>query len=180
MGKAVPHLPVKLIVGMIAREKEDFQLAQVKLSQRFGPLDFESQILPFDFTTYYAAEMGQNLKRKFISFLELIEPASLAEVKLFTNALETELSEGGARRINLDPGYISTGKLVLATTKNRQHRIYLGQGIYAEVTLRWKRKGFEAWEWTYPDYRTSEYLKILDRLHQSYMSKLRELHLFGD
>ncbi len=180
MGKALPHLPVKLIVGMIAREKEDFQLAQVRLSQHFGPVDFESQILPFDFTAYYTAEMGPNLKRKFISFLELIDPANLAEVKLFTNALEAELSEEGTRRINLDPGYISTGKLVLATTKDRQHRIYLGQGIYAEVTLRWKRRGFEAWEWTYPDYRTSEYLGILDQLHHTYMSNLRELHLFGD
>ena len=159
---------------MLACQEECFQKAEGRLEDSFGPVDFRSPLLPFTHTDYYSREMGEGLLRKFISFAQLIDPGDLAQVKRFTNRLEEELAEGGARRINLDPGYISPGKLVLATTKDREHRIYLGDGIYAEVTLRWRRqKGFEPWEWTYPDYRTAEYGRLLGEIRELYMQQRR-------
>jgi uncharacterized protein DUF4416 len=82
---------------------------------------------------------------------------------------------GRQRRINLDPGYIDLAKLVLATTKDQQHRLYLGQGIYAEVTLRFTGGRFVPWDWTYPDYRTAEYLAFFDAVRQRYRQQLLAL-----
>ena len=87
--------------------------------------------------------------------------------------MEEALASDGKRRINLDPGYISQSKLVLATTKNHGHRIYLGKGIYAEVTLRYRNKAFRPWEWTYPDYRTEEYVEILEEIRSIYVDQIR-------
>lgn len=174
MGEIKRHPLVKLIVGMFTAKPELFDIAEDRLSEEFGPIDFESELLPFDTTTYYAAEFGESLRRKFVSFAELIDPGEMAGIKLFTNALEMELAVSGKRRINLDPGYLSLGKLVLATTKDRQHRIYLGQGIFAEVTLRFQKGSFRPWEWTYPDYRSQEYISIFNRIRRIYREQLRE------
>jgi hypothetical protein len=183
MGQVQLPLLVKLMVGMLAGTEEYFQRAEERLKRHFGPVDFRSPLLPFTHTGYYSQEMGQGLHRKFIAFAQLIDPGDLAEAKRFTNRLEEELAEGGPRCVNLDPGYISPGKLVLATTKDREHRIYLGDGIYAEVTLRWRRQeGYEPWEWTYPDYRTDDYRSILGEIRRLYMRQRREekTGLFGD
>jgi len=174
MGESKGHPPVKLIVGMFTAQPELFGVAEDRLSAEFGPIDYESEVLSFDTTTYYAAEFGENLCRKFVSFAELIDPGELAGIKLFTNALEMELAADGKRRINLDPGYLSLGKLVLATTKDWQHRIYLGQGIFAEVTLRFQKGSFHPWEWTYPDYRSQEYISIFNHIRWIYREQLRE------
>lgn len=174
MGKTTEPLAVKLIVGMLAREEALFQEALARLSQVFGPVDFRSKSFPFSFTSYYEKEMGPELKRQFASFQRLIVPGLLASIKTFTNRVEGEFSRMGARRINLDPGYISLGKLVLATTKDREQRIYLGEGIYAEVTLRYQKGSFRPWEWTYPDYRSVEGLEILNHIRSLYRAQLQE------
>ncbi|MFQ6000217.1 MAG: DUF4416 family protein, partial [Anaerolineae bacterium] len=171
--EAKKHPPVKLVVGMISGRKPLFDAAQRELTARFGPLDYESILMPWEFTDYYSRELGENLGRKFLSFERLIDPARLAEIKSFTNQLEGKFSEGGARRINLDPGYLDSAKLVLATTKNRDHRIYIGQGIFAEVTLHFRGKSFRAWEWTYPDYATPEYIAIFNEIRALYWEQLK-------
>ncbi len=168
------HRPVKLIVGMFTGQEELFDTARTELRKAYGPIDHISPVWPFDFTTYYAEEFGENLLRQFITFSELIDPARLSETKLFTNGLEEEFASGSKRQINLDPGYIDLSKLVLATTKNHQHRIYLGHGIFAEVTLRFTRKSFRPWEWTYPDYRTDHYIQFFNQVRQTYIEQLRE------
>ena len=174
MGVAKEHRPVKLFVGMFTEREELFDTVRIELSKAYGPVDHVSPVWPFDFTTYYAEEFGDNLLRQFISFLELMNPTRLAETKLFTNDLEQKLASGGKRQINLDPGYIDLSKLVLATTKNHQHRIYLGQGIFAEVTLRFTRKSFRPWDWTYPDYRTDHYIQFFNQVRQTYLEQLRQ------
>jgi len=175
MGTAKEHRPVKLIVGMFTRREELFDIARTELGEAYGPVDHISPVWPFDFTTYYAEEFGENLLRQFITFSELMDAARLPETKLFTNSLEQEFASGGKRQINLDPGYIDLSKLVLATTKNHQQRIYLGQGIFAEVTLRFTRKSFRPWEWTYPDYRTDHYIQFFNQARQTYLEQLRQL-----
>ena len=128
--------------------------------------------MSWEFIDYFSRELGENLGRKFLGFERLIDPEELASIKLLTNQLEGKFSEGGARRINLDPGYVDSAKLVLATTKNRDHRIYIGQGIFAEVTLHFRGKSFRAWEWTYPDYATPEYIAIFNEIRALYRQQM--------
>jgi hypothetical protein len=173
MGLAKEAQPVKLVVGMLSGDEQLFDIAESCLVELFGPVDDRSSVLSFESTDYYEGEMGPHLLRRFLAFGALVDPGALPGIKLQTNAMEMEMAIEGRRRINLDPGYISAGKMVLATTKDWQHRLYLGEGIYGEVTLRFRRGTFEPWEWTYPDYRTEEYIRILNRFRRSYMEQLR-------
>jgi len=173
VGIAKKPQSVKLIVGLISSSFHLFPAVQGKLEGLFGPVDLESPLIPFSFTNYYNQELGPNLQRKFLSFARLIDPGRLAEIKSLTNELEERFQRPNNKRgINIDPGYLEPGKLVLATTKNQQHRIYLGQGIYAEVTLRFRRGRFEPWEWTYPDYRSEAYLDFFTRAREIYLEQL--------
>lgn len=164
---------VKLIIGFIFKEEIVFNKAKAILERKFGKIDFQSQILSFSHTDYYAEEFGQDLKRKFISFQKLITPQQLAGIKILTNKIENYLSREGKRRINIDPGYLDLSKLILATTKDYRHRIYLNKGIYAEVTLFYQGKSFQSWEWTYPDYRTPEYIAIFNQIRELYAQQTK-------
>jgi hypothetical protein len=151
-------------MGLIGRPE---RLAEVvrQLPRIFGTVDFLSDRLRFDFTAYYAAEMGEGLERQFVAFRRPIRPEQLVDIKLRTNRLEQRsFSARGKRQVNIDPGYLTLSKLVLATTKDHQHRVYLGRGIYAEVTLRFRAGTFAPWDWTYPDYRTPAYIAIFNQL----------------
>lgn len=176
MGQIKIYPPVKLIIGLITADISLFTSVGQKLSERFGEIDFQSGVMPFDYTNYYNDEMGQNLQRQFISFKNLILADTLVEAKIFTNELEEQFffKDTKNRRINLDPGYVSASKMVLASTKDHAHRIYLGKGIFAEITLRYYQKTFQPWEWTYPDYRTKEYIDLFNQIRRIYMQQLRE------
>ena len=174
MGRPVAHEKVCLIIGMLSRFPELFGRAADALSARFGKVSRESEILPFDFTDYYAPEMGEDLRRKFCAFECLIEPERLVEIKLWTNELEEKMAGADypvARPINLDPGYVAASKLVLATTKDHAHRIYLGRGIYAEVTLSFMAKEFRPMSWTYPDYRTDPYRRFFETIRADWLTR---------
>ncbi len=166
--------PAKLIVGLIfAPEFHDTALT--RLEEEFGPITLHSKIIPFDKTNYYEPEMGKGLQRQWIAFKELIEQDKIVEIKLKTNEIEREWMEQGSRKVNIDPGYVAESKLVLATTKNYSHRIYLSRGIYAEVTLIFRRKvGFEPLPWTYPDYRSEEALEFFNMVREELKKDLRE------
>jgi hypothetical protein len=174
MGEPQKPFPVKLVVGMISSQETLFARAKKVMEEKFGPMDFESPLLDFNYTAYYEKEMGAGLKRQFISFKDLIRPETLPAIKLLTNNLEKDFASGGKRQINLDPGYLTLDKFVLATTKNHQHRIYLNDGIYAEATLRYRNRSFHPWECTYPDYRTGEYIGIFNALRELYRRQIRK------
>ena len=177
MGQITTPQPVKLLVGMLAPRTELFDAVQVELVGRFGPVDMLSDVIPFDFTDYYEAEMGPDLLRKFVAFEKLINPRELAGAKLFTNDLEESITEKFAsprRIVNLDPGYITLAKLVLASTKDYSHRIYLGDGIFTEVTLHYADGRFNPWPWTYPDYKTEAYHKFFEMTRKKYRDVLRK------
>lgn len=173
MREIRPVLPVKLFCGIIAMSEEVILDAKNELKNLFGEIDLESDLFPFDFTDYYRNEMGDKLFRKFVSFSDLIDPGRLAGIKIQTNAIEQKLAvtfEGNLkRRANLDPGYISADKLVLATTKNFSHRIYLREGIYAEVTLNFKGKGCIYFNWTYPDFKSGKYTTFFLEVRERYL-----------
>ena len=178
MAQPHPPQPVKLIVGMLSRGKSLFTLAEREMQSLWGPLDVHSDTMPFTHTTYYEKEMGAPLLRKFVSFARLIEPGDLAPIKHQTNALEEQLAhtpEGRSfevtRPINLDPGYLDPGKLVLATTKNYSHRIYIGQNMYAEATLHYHKDAWRAWPYTYPDYASGDYHDFLNQARQKLLDR---------
>lgn len=159
---------------MLSPEERVFEEAERRLAVEFGAIDLKSQVLTFNFTDYYEEEMGKGILRKFLSFEGLVEPGDLAQIKLFTNHLEKDFQQiGRGRPINLDPGYVTGSKLVLASTKDYSHRLYLGQGIYGEVTLRYVKGSFEPLPWTYPDYRTGGYLDFFSEVRRSYLEKLK-------
>lgn len=173
MGKVKSRRPVKLIAGFIFNNEDYFNWAKKILEKRFGKVDFESQALPFVHTNYYERELGTNLKRKFVSFRKLISPSNLPKIKIFTNKIEYKLSKRSNRQINIDPGYLELSKLVLASTKDYKHRIYLGKGIFAEITLLYQDNSFRPWEWTYPDYKTHGYIQIFNKIRQIYYNQMR-------
>jgi len=174
MSKPVIANKVKLIVGLIAQEPLLFKRAENLLKKKFGSIDFESEITDFVWTDYYKEEFGLGLKRKFISFKSLVEQDALADIKLFTNRLEKRISSKGKRLVNIDPGLISLSKLILASTKDFVHRIYLKRGIFAEITLYYKGDCFNEGQWTYPDYRTAEYKDIFSKIREIYKNQLND------
>jgi len=171
MGKAKKPKAVKLIIGMLAKSQKLFDKAEEFFIKGFGPIDYKSPVISFAYTDYYEKEMGGPLKRKFISFKKLIPPEKIAKIKLLTNSIENKFSVNKKRQINIDPGYVTDSKLILATTKDYFHRICLNHGIYAEVTLMWRKGGFKPFEWTYPDYRSKEYIDILNYIRNMYMKR---------
>lgn len=176
MGRIQPALAVNLIVGMLSGNEGLFKEVEAELEEELGLIDLTSRIIPFNFTNYYEEDMGRGIVRKFVGFERLIEPGRLAPIKVFTNRLEEDFSKRYPhpnRPINLDPGYIGGSKLVLASTKDFAHRIFIGEGIYAEVTLRYMGGRFEPLPWTYPDYKTAEYLEFFSRARELYMNKLK-------
>jgi hypothetical protein len=177
MSKVRKHPLVKLVVGFISKEEKWFTSAERPLTKKFGRIDYQSKVIPFNFTDYYESEFGKNLLRKFISFTRLIPAERLPQIKILTNKLEKEFSQNKKRRINIDPGYLTCAKLVLATTKDFNHRIFLNSGILAEVTLTYKKDGFCPFEWTYPDYRTKEYREIFKKIRVIYRRQLEEKSL---
>jgi hypothetical protein len=172
MGKIQKTQPVKLICGFIFKQDDYLKKAKGLLFKKFGALDYESQILDFDYTDYYAKEFGQGLKRSFASFKRLILPSELSRIKLITNKIEDKISYRGLRLVNIDPGYLDLAKLVLASTKDFSHRIYLDCGIYAEITLTYQGKTFRPLDWTYPDYRSAEYIDIFNHIREVYACTL--------
>ncbi|MCM8762925.1 MAG: DUF4416 family protein [Candidatus Omnitrophica bacterium] len=144
-----------------------------QLIRYFGNIDYESMPRPFNFTDYYGKELGAGLNRYFISFEKLLSPKDLAKIKIITNKLEKKFSVDSRRKINIDPGYLNLSKLVLATTKDYKHRIYLDKGIYAEVTLYYQARTFKSWPWTYPDYKTKDYIDIFNEIRQIYQKQLK-------
>ena len=145
------------------------------LQQCFGTIVLRSQPFPFTQTSYYSGEMGEDLIRLYLAFDPLIGIAELAAVKHTTNDLESRWAMApGLRRVNLDPGYLDLAKVVLASTKDHAHRLYIGSGIFAEVTLRYRQKSFQPWDWTYPDYRLPVTLTFFNQLREYYKAQLRQ------
>ena len=169
MGRVNLPERVKLIVGLIAGDPELFSKIDKALEKALkNHIDFDSGIIDFAYTDYYNEEMGPNLKRRFLSFKGHVSLEDIYEVKLKTNSLERRFSEDGHRTVNIDPGYLDLSKLVLFSTKDYTHRIYIAKGIFAEATLFYQNKTFNPWPWTYPDYKTKSYIEIFNHIREIY------------
>jgi hypothetical protein len=161
MGQIQPPASGLLLIAVTSSHGEALSWSRDRSERHFGPVTLASDAFDFTETDYYTATMGTELKKQFLAFEQPIDPASLAPVKRQTNDWEAEYAALGRhsepRPLNLDPGYITPAKLVLASTKDHAHRIYLGDGIFAEVTLSYRAGRWQPLEWTYPDYRRADY-----------------------
>ncbi|MHC4720836.1 MAG: DUF4416 family protein [Planctomycetota bacterium] len=169
--------PVKLIVGVLAADENCLQAAIEALSGQFTDLDLQSDVWPFTQTDYYNEETGQHILRQFVSIDKLIDPGELAEIKHKTNKIEQTLAKQLnmplPRPVNLDPGIIEPAKLVLATTKNYSHRIYIGKKMYAEVTLIFDKGTWQPLPYTYPDYKQPCYHEFFTKVRTRLLQQLR-------
>ena len=178
MGAIRQFNPVKLFIGVLVSHKKLMPEVEHRLTAAYGPTDHRSGVIPFDFTDYYEAEMGDIIDLAFFSFERLIEADQLPEIKRQTNQLETGLAPMASsvkRPVNLDPGYLEHAKVVLASTKNFYHRIYLGGGIFGEVTMHFRNNTYQFFPWTYPDYQSKDYQEFSLRVRQIYRSQLRTM-----
>lgn len=157
MGTPRPPQKVMLFCALLYNDEEIFWKTLKVLEDRFGVIAFYSPPLKWEFSNYYQKELGDNLKRRYVFFENLIEPDLLADIKLNTNSIEQYFSQNGNRTINIDPGYITSAKIVLASTKDYSHRIYLKDGIYAEITLIYQKGSFQPHINTYRDYCSKEH-----------------------
>jgi len=175
VGEVRPPQPVKLFIATLYEDPEVLVRLLPRLTERLGDIEWQSDPIPFTYTDYYR-DIGERLLRVFLVFRELVDPGILPEVKLFTNELEKSTADAThPRRINLDPGYFDGGKIVLATTKNFSHRVYIGRGIYAEATIKWEKGDFRPFPYTYPDYQSEAYRPVLRKIRELYRASLSAL-----
>lgn len=121
----------------------------------FGPY-------PFTFSDYYNQEMGAGLHKLIVVGATPVRAEVLADLKSESNRWEKEYAGAGGRPVNLDPGLCDDKRVVLATTKDAAHRLYLRDGIFAEVTLRYHTGSYQPEAWTYPDFRQPELLAFFN------------------
>jgi hypothetical protein len=169
--------PVKLIIAILAADQPSLTAAVLALQSVFGNLDFQSNVWPFTQTNYYKDQTGENILRQFVSVEKLTKPGKLAKIKLKTNKLEQKLAAKSnldlPRPVNLDPGIIEPAKLVLATTKNYSHRIYIGKKMYAEATLIFDKGSWTPLPYTYPDYRQKSYHDFFSKVRTRLLEQLK-------
>ena len=180
MGTVKPPPRAKLFCGLLASDLDLMGLAIRHLLARFGPIDLESEVWPFTQTDYYRIEMGGDIQRRFVFFDELTSIERLGEIKRWTNDLEARICDDASRPhdrrpVNIDPGYMTLSKLVLATTKDHAHRIYLDHGIYAEVTLHYESGAWRPYPWTYPDYAADTYHACFESARRRLKEQLRNM-----
>ncbi|MCD4814625.1 DUF4416 family protein [bacterium] len=172
MGETQRIPKVKPLAGLLAENQELLGQASALLEASFGNIQFASESYLFEHTRYYQKEMGSQLYRQFLVFADLQSAENLVEWKHQANGLEQRLGLNTAqgRRVNIDPGYLAPGKLVLASTKDFEHRVYLRNGIYAEVTLRIRKGCFQTWDWSYPDY--AQAADFFDQAYRTYLEEI--------
>ncbi len=175
MGVVKLPAPVCLILAVTYRHTQDAQEALALFVAEAGPVAMAGNPFQFDHTHYYEQEMGTCLTKGFYAFQELIDPAQLVKYKLLSNRIEQDFIVQEKRRVNLDPGYLEAAKLVLATTKNFGHRIYLNDGIYGDVQLFWRKGQFQCNPWTYPDYQDPRSLSFFTLVRENYMKNRGEI-----
>ena len=174
MGAAPESL---LVVAAFSRHLDALTWGEERLQLEYGPIQLRSPDYDFHHTRYYEPVMGPGLRKRLLVFERMPPPDGLADIKCRTIALEGELAALGRfaepRPLNLDPGLLQLGKFLLASTKDQTQRIYLRDGIFAEITLRFQGGLFEPWPWTYADYREPAVLSFLAEARAYLYRRLR-------
>ncbi len=168
---------VKLIIGILASDQNSLNMAVRTIEEKIGKIDLASDVWPFTQTDYYKEQTGDKILRQFVSIERPISPGRLAKIKLKTNKLEEKLAHllgpEVHRPVNLNPGIIETAKLILASTKNYSHRIYIGKKIYAEVTLIFDKGSWRTMDHTYPDYKQQSYFDFFNKVRAKLLEQFK-------
>ena len=164
---------VLCFASLIFNDQAEMADVEKELIEKMGPIRDRSATKPFFHSDYYEKEMGRNLSRYFLLFATLVSREQLPEVKLQTNEIEMRHARISERTVNIDPGYIAFEHVVLATTKGYAHRLYLGKGIYGDLTLLFENGSYHGLPWTYPDYRSEEIIALCNSWRQHYKESLR-------
>ncbi len=165
--------PVKLVCGVLYSDGERLAAARDLLIKYFGPIEWTSREFPFDVTDYYVPEMGSPIFRLFYSFQNLINPKELARIKIDCNEIEDQLAIEGARKVNLDPGYLDYHKFVLASAKYDGHKIYLDHGIYADTTFTYSKGQYHPSAYCFPDFKSGRYNEVFLHIRSLYKGQVR-------
>jgi len=168
--------PVKYFVGALFSSESLLKAAVEMGTARFGRIDRESSAFLFKWTDYYEAEMGKPIYRKLLSFEKLVAPDFLAAAKLLTNEIEQQLMVKGKRKVNLDVGYLDYDKVVLASAKSGIHKIYLNQGIYADLALHYEKGKYNSYPWAFLDFKSAEYHSFFLKVREIYKTQLKMLN----
>ena len=178
MGDIHEPRRVLLLVAAFSRHPPALEWARAEAERVWGPVSLASEAFDFVETEYYESSMGAGLKKIFWAFERLADPGDLVEIKRQTNEREASYAKDSPheedRPLNLDPGYLSEAKLVLASTKDHAHRIYLARGIYAEVTLHYRSRRWQKSDWTFPDYQRDDYQQFFTECREYLRRRLRE------
>lgn len=174
MSKIIDPDPVKLLVNLIYSSTAKLGKFLEQVGDDFGAIDCTSKEFPFSETDYYEKEMGPDLSRRLVCFKQMVGRDGLGRLKRVALTMEETFSnDRGQRTINIDPGLLTLENFVLASRKNFSHRLYLGEGVFAELTLVFKRGSFRPLEWTYPFYQRKEVIGFLNRVRERYRWQLR-------
>ncbi len=163
----------KLVICILISDLQKKDELMSELCKSFGEIDYESELFLFTYTKYYDEEMGTPIYRFFTSFKNLVDPSTIADIKIYTNNLENKFLENSKRKINIDPGFLFPSRFILASTKDGSYRIPLHSGIYAEITLVYVKNNFHNVELTYPDFQSDKYKSILCDIRQLYKQQLQ-------
>jgi len=173
MGTPKKPTPVTFFASIIVNDTMWLPQVAEKLTPHLGHIEEQTPLVPFTHTHYYEREMGINLSRCFFLFAPLVQREILPSIKLLTNDIEASFSIDGKRQINIDPGYIALEHVILATTKGYTHRIYMEQGIFADLTLMFHDGTYRPLEWTYPDYRSHAIIAMFNQWRDRLKQKIK-------
>ena len=174
MSKPKEPLPAKLGIGLIYKEKTAAHSGWKAMEKKWGAVDFLSEVRPFEYTRYYEQEMGRPLYRRWAFFKDLVPQERLSDIKWQALEIEKKWVIEDKRQLNLDPGLITAERLVLATGKNYSHRIYLGKGIFGDLTLLFYNKSYQPLVWTYPDYRDEQTIGMFNKIREKYLRDIAD------
>ncbi len=165
---------VKLVAAILCRDQNDYFKALDRLGETYSDVDFQGEFFPFKETDYYESEMGSGLMRGMISFKKLVHPGYLVESKLLAKKLENEFTQNGNRRINIDVGYLDLFKVVLASFKGRSNKIYMSDGIWADMILYFEKGDYQTFMWGFPDFKSGIYNRDLSEIRSIYKEQLKQ------
>ncbi len=183
MATRNPNQPqVKIFFAIMTTCEDTRRRVEAIIEDTYSPIDHRDETYPFDpLTKYYEPEFGTELTKQVFSTTDLVTPRDLVDIKIYTNEIEEQFASGPepatSRTVNIDPGYLNHSKVVLATTKDHAHRLYIDHGIFEEITLSFNRreKSYLPNPWTYPDYQMPERLQFFAKVRETYNRQLKEV-----
>lgn len=160
------------IVSIIYSSLDALAESLKALERKFGPVQYETLEIDCNKTEMYTEEMGSELLRRFFSFERLAERGWLVEMKKICHKIEPNFADQTAgydfRTVNIDPGILTPSNLTMASHRELNHRVYLKDGVYAELALIYARGQFRRLPWTNPDYCQGEAIEFFMRVHESF------------